>query len=202
MAMHTNAPDDCLLVRHWVLLGEKSIPQGEPLGPGDPASPAGRARWLRCVGGGGGQRPKYLLCLAGSIRRRCCCGCRPVQGLGGQFSGGQQLPRLHAAASGPAAPGRFVSMCRRLFCAGIGSAAWPYVNELSPSDPRLGTRDTEGCSRAPVPGFAALRPGSVLARGIAEGLWWWRVFSAHSAWGSISCWHGTGAAAGGEDALG
>lgn len=61
-------------------------------------------------------------------------------------------------------------------------------------------RGTRGA--APVPGFAAHPPGTALTRGIAAGRWWWRVFSSRAAQGSISSWRGTGAAAGGEDALG
>lgn len=46
-------------------------------------------------------------------------------------------------AAAPQFPGRFISTCWCLFCAGIGSTAWPYVTEPSPSDTRLGTRDAE-----------------------------------------------------------
>lgn len=60
MATHAGAPDDCLLVRHWVLLGEKSIPKETRWAPGEPASPAGRARWLRHVGDGGGSSDQNI----------------------------------------------------------------------------------------------------------------------------------------------
>lgn len=118
-----------------------------------------------------------------------------VPGAWGAIPGGQQLPRLHTAASGPAAPGRFVSECRRLCCAEIGSAAWPYVNELSPSDARLGTRDTGGLLQSSGTGLHS-PPGRdpcspvALPRGYG-GFWPARLGD------SISCLRGPGAAAGG-----
>lgn len=82
MAMHANTPDDCLLVRHWVLLGEKSIPKESRWALGTHGLPQERLNGCG-MWAVGGQRPKYLLCLARSIQRRCCCGCWHAQGLGG-----------------------------------------------------------------------------------------------------------------------
>lgn len=149
MAMHANTPDDCLLVRHWVLLGEKSIPKESRWALGTRGLPQeglnGCGMWAV-----GGQQPKYLLCLARSIQRRCCCGCWHAQGLrgGNPWWGGSSSPGCTQLP--PALPprGNSFQQRRRLFCARTGSAAWPYVNEPSLSDLRLGTRDTQGCSGA------------------------------------------------------
>lgn len=58
LAVHASAPDDCLLVRHWVLLGEKSIPKETHWALGTRCLPQewldGCGTWaVRGVGGGG-----------------------------------------------------------------------------------------------------------------------------------------------------
>lgn len=117
MAMHANTPDDCLLVRHWVLLGEKSIPKESRWALGTHGLPQeglnGCGTW---VGGGGGSDRNICSALLVQYRGDAAVDAGMPRAQGGQsLVGGQQLPRLHTAASSPATPGKFVSTTRAPF---------------------------------------------------------------------------------------
>lgn len=172
MAVLAGAPAACRLVRHWVLLGERSIPKETHRAP---ASPAGRAPWLRLVGGGRGGSERNI------------CSALPVQyggdaavdagmpgargggspGVGG-FGGGAAAPMAALPSRGDWFQGAGAFSVTEL-AVPLGHAAKNRTHPMAGWG--QGTRG--GCSGAPVPGLASgdrADPGIMAAGG---GGWFW-----------------------------